>query len=395
MSNRIVRAVILAAGEGQRLRPFTALKPKVMIPIANKPILQYVIEALAQNGVGDILIVVGYREGQVLDYFGSGERFGVKIGYVEQPQQVGTAHALKQVKGVIAGDFLVLSGDNIIEPDTIAQLLSVKPTAILIKRQENVSKYGVVTVRKGRVMEIVEKPEEAPSNLVNTGIYAFAPDIFPFLEREADLTSALGQMIGSGYSITAYETNYEWLDVVYPWDILKLNGSALKKVSPSVAGSVESGVTIKGLVSVGEGTQIRANSYIVGPVIIGDNCQIGPSAYILPATSIGENSVISPFSQIQNSVIGSDVEVAPGCVIQDSIIDRGSLLRGHFTAWSGEAVVEVDGEYHKLKVGAMVGEHCQIEENVNVRPGVIIGNHCRVKGLKVIGENIPDGSLVV
>jgi glucose-1-phosphate thymidylyltransferase len=395
MANRIERAVILAAGEGQRLRPFTASKPKVMIPIANKPILQYVIEALAQNGVGDILIVVGYRKEQVLDYFGAGERFGVKIKYVEQPQQVGTAHALKQVKGSIGGDFLVLSGDNIIEPDTIARFISAEPTAILIKRQENVSKYGVVMVREGRVKEIVEKPEEASSNLVNTGIYAFSPDIFPFLEQETDLTSALGQMTGSGYSITAYESDYEWLDVVYPWDILKLNDSALKKVSPSVAGSLESGVTIKGLVSVGEGTVIRANSYIVGPVVIGSNCQIGPSAHILPATSIGENSVISPFSQIQNSVIGGGVEVGPGCVIQDSVIDRGSLLRGHFTAWSGEAVVEVDGEYHKLRMGAMVGEHCHLEENVIVRPGIIVGNQCRVKGLRAIEENIPDGSLAV
>ncbi|MFC1967892.1 bifunctional sugar-1-phosphate nucleotidylyltransferase/acetyltransferase [Chloroflexota bacterium] len=395
MTYRIEQAVILAAGEGQRLRPFTALKPKVMIHIAGKPILQYVIEALAQNGVDDILIIVGYRKEHVLDYFGSGERFGVKIEYIEQPQQLGTAHALKHARGMVRGNFLVLSGDNIIEPDIIPQLMPLKPTVVLTKRQENVSKYGVITVRDGRVEEIVEKPKETPSNLVNTGIYVMAPEIFPFVEREVDLTSALSRMISEGHPLVALETSCDWLDVVYPWDILKLNDSALSKISPGLVGTRESGVTIKGPVSVGRGTVIRANSYIVGPAIIGENCEIGPSVYISPATSIGDNTIVSPFSQIQGSVIASDVEIGSGCVIQDSIIDRGCVIKGNLMAHSDEAVVEVEYEYHKVRMGVMVGEHCQIEDNVIIRPGVMIGNLCRIRGLKVIGENIPDGSLVM
>ena len=135
---RIEQAVVLAAGEGQRLRPFTASKPKVMIHIANKPILRYVIEAAAKNGIRKISVVVGYRKDQVMDYFGAGDRFDVEIEYVEQRVQLGAAHALKQVEGVARGRFLVLSGDNIIEPSTISKIMDAEPNTVLVKEQEHV-----------------------------------------------------------------------------------------------------------------------------------------------------------------------------------------------------------------------------------------------------------------
>jgi glucose-1-phosphate thymidylyltransferase len=127
------QAVILAAGEGQRLRPFTANKPKVMLTIADKPILQYVIEALAQNGIRSIILVVGYHREQIFDYMDSGERFGVEITYVTQEKQLGTAHALAQTRSVVDKEFIVLSGDNLIEADTISTIFDVEPDSILVK----------------------------------------------------------------------------------------------------------------------------------------------------------------------------------------------------------------------------------------------------------------------
>lgn len=392
---RIEQAVILAAGEGQRLRPLTVLKPKVMIPIANKPILQYVVEALAVNGVRHIVMVVGYRKEQVQDYFGSGEKLGVEIDYIVQKQQLGTAHALMHAKDAIADRFLVLPGDNIIKSDTIAPLVEAKPSIILVKKQENVSKYGVVTARKGTVEEIVEKPQEATSNLVNTGIYSLDRGMFEFVEEEVELPTVLNSMIARGYEIAAQETDGIWLDAVYPWDILRLNDIALGAVSLSTAGTVEKGVTMKGAVSIGKGTVIRAGSYLVGPLIIGENAEIGPHACIFPATSIGDQVTISPFSQIRNSAIGNGVHIGPGSILEDSIVDRGSVLGGHFTAFSAGAVIEVEGEYHNVHTGTVVGEHCAIEENVTARPGVILGNHSRVSALKLLSGKIPDGSLVV
>lgn len=392
---RMEQAVILAAGEGQRLRPFTALKPKVMIPIANKPILQYVVEALAQNGIRRLVMVVGYRKEQVQDYFGSGEHFGVEIQYINQPQQLGTAHALKQVKDVTEDKFLVLSGDNIIDPDTIAQFVEANPISMLIKEQRDASKYGVVTLKDGTVWEIVEKPKEVRSNLVNTGIYAFTRQIFEFVEEEVDLTSALQIMIAQSYLILAQETYGTWLDVVYPWDILNLNSRALSGISANIGGTVEGGVTLKDPIIIGEGTTIRSNSYIVGPVIIGENCEIGPNVCIFPSTSIGDNTIILPFSQLKNSVIGGNAFIGPSCSIQDSIIERNSVLDGYFIARSSQTRVEVNGEYHRVKIGAMVGEYCHIEDNVIIQPGIIIGNYCQIGALKVVGQNLSDRSLVV
>ncbi len=389
------QAVILAAGEGQRLRPFTVTKPKVMLSVADKPILQYVIESLAQNGVRNIVLVVGYRREQVFDYIGSAEQFGVDVVYITQEKQLGTAHALVQAKAVIKNDFLVLPGDNLIEADTIARFVTIKPNSVLVKRVDNPVRYGVVTIDKGKAKAITEKPKEATSNIVNTGIYAFTTEIFNFIEAELDIPDVINKMLAQGYPISAQETDGTWLDVVYPWDILSLNDAILHQAQANLGGTIEAGVSVKGLVSVGEGTVVRSGSYIVGPVVIGGNCDIGPNVCILPATSIGDNVVISSFSEIKNSVVGDDVSIGPGCIIQDSVIDKGCVINGHFTAASSQADVEVNGEHHLVNIGAMLGEGCRLGNSIVAQPGVIVGNHSQVQALKLIRGRLPDRSLVV
>lgn len=388
------QAVILAAGEGQRLRPSTATKPKVMLTIADKPILQYVIEALAQNGIRNIVLVVGYWREQIFDYMGKGDRFGVEITYVIQERQVGTAQALAQAQNVVENEFLVLSGDNLISADTIAHFSTQQPDAILVKRVDNPVRYGVVTIDSGIVKHIAEKPTEATSNIINTGIYAFTSKIFNSIERELDIPDVLNKVLFQGHPITALETESTWLDVVYPWDILRLNNNILYQITASTSGTIESGVTLKGTVSVGKDTVIRSNSYIEGPVVIGAGCDIGPNVCLTAATSIGNNVVISPFTQVKNSVIGSDTSIGPGSIIQDSVIDRGCVIDGHFTAFSHQAEVKVDSEYHLVKIGAMLGERCRLRSGVVAQPGAIIGNYCQIQELKLIGGRLPDRSLV-
>ena len=388
------QAVILAAGEGQRLRPFTVNRPKVMLSIADKPILQYVVEALAHNGIRDIVLVVGYRREQVFDYMGSGEQFGVNLTYVTQEKQLGTAHALTRAKEVVGSEFLVLPGDNLIEADTIAQFVTMKPEAVLVKKVDNPARYGVVTLDRDVVKEVIEKPEEARSNIVSTGIYAFTTEIFNFIEPELDLPDVLNKMIAQGYTIKARETGGTWLDAIYPWDILNLNDAILRQVQASSGGTIEAGVSLKGQVSVGKDTVIRSNSYIAGPVVIGDSCEIGPNVCIFPATSIGNNVVISPFTAIKNSVIGDDVNIGPGCTIQDSVIDKGCIIKGHFTACSGQNEVRVNHERHLVSVGAMLGEGCSLGCGVVAQPGVIVGNYSQVQPLKLISGRLPDRSLV-
>ncbi len=391
------QAVVLAAGEGERLRPFTASKPKVMIKVANKPILQYVVEALERNGIRRIIFVVGYKKEKIMDYFEDGKALGVEIEYVFQKHLLGTGDALKQAENKTDERFLVLSGDNVIEEDTISdfELLDVSENenAILIKAHKDVSKYGVVIVKNGLVKDIIEKPSEEISNLVNTGIYAFEKEIFEFLEGE--LTSGLLSMIHQGKPVKACETHGVWLDAVYPWDILSLNDIVLRENPAKVEGKIEHGVTIDGRVSIGKNSVIRANSYVKGPVIIGENCEIGPNACIFPSTSIGNDVTISAFTEIKNSVLTDMVKIGSFSSIHDSIFDMGSYAEGGFIARSEEADIEIGGEYHRVKVGSMVGESCEIGSNVIAYPGTILGNRCKIKSMKELSGKIPDGSWVV
>ena len=388
------KAVILAAGEGQRLRPFTVTKPKAMLSIAGKPILQYAVEALAQNGIRDIVIVVGYHREQVFDYFGTGEQFGIDISYVTQEKQLGTAHALAQVKKTVKGEFLLLPGDNLIDGDTIARFVTAKPNAVLVKTVENPSRYGVVLTDDGLVKSIVEKPKEAESNSINTGIYAFTSDVFDFIEDRLDIPDVLNAMLEQGQPLRVQETEGTWLDVVYPWDIVKLNNAVLRRVTARLGGTIESGAFIKGPVTVGKDTIIRSGSYILGPVVIGENCDIGPNVCILPSTSIGNNVVVSPFSVLENSVIGDDVNIGPASVIQDSVIDQGCVIKGHFNACSGEAELKIGDECHTVNVGAMLGMDCRLGNSVVAQPGVIVGNYCQIQAMKLISGKLPDRSYV-
>jgi len=388
------QAIVLAAGEGQRLRPFTVTRPKAMLSIADKPILQFVVESLAQNGIRNIIFVVGYRKEQVYDYMGSGEQFGVEITYVTQETQLGTAHALSQVKDMAEDEFLVLPGDNQIEAHTIADFVQIKPEAVLVKRVSDPVRYGVVNIGDGEVKDIVEKPNEPVSNVVNTGIYAFTRDIFKFTESVLDIPDALNNMITEGYTINALETGGTWLDVVYPWDIISLNDAVLRNIEVSLGGTIESGATLKGKVMVGEGTVVRSGSCIYGPVVIGSGCDIGPNVCIMPATSIGDNVVISPFTEIKNSIIGNDVAIGAGGIISDSVIDKGCVLKGRFTAVGGQSEVRINGESPSINVGVMMGEDCNVESNVTAQPGVIIGNYCQIQMLKMISGRLPDKSLV-
>jgi UDP-N-acetylglucosamine diphosphorylase/glucosamine-1-phosphate N-acetyltransferase len=391
---RVEQAIILAGGEGQRLKPFTRLRPKVMLSIANKPILRYIVDALAQAGLRRIVLVVGYRREEIQDYFGSGKKFGVDISYVVQNTQVGTADALKQSKNMAEDRFLVLPGDNIVDVDTVLLMAGASCNAIAVKYQENVSQYGTVIVKKGNVYKIIEKPDEAISYLVNTGIYTMDHKIFSYIEQETDLPQVIQTMVDNGIIFEAMETKATWLDAVYPIDVLWLNEYMLAAVSSSTSGTIEEGVTVKGNVQIGNNTIIKSGSYFVGPIVVGDNCEIGPSVCISPSTSIGNNVSISPFCQIKNCVIGNEVVIGSNCNIRDSIIAPGCVLGNGITIRS-EEITSIEGQVTRTaKLGALIGDFCELEDNITIYAGISIGSKARIKSMKVIYQDIPEGSLV-
>jgi UDP-N-acetylglucosamine diphosphorylase/glucosamine-1-phosphate N-acetyltransferase len=390
----IKQAVILAAGEGQRLRPFTVNKPKVMLSVADKPVLGHVIEALVKNGIRDIAIVVGYQKEHLLDHFGSGESYSADITYIEQASQLGTAHALARAKRVVTGDFLLLSGDTLIEAATIADFCDAAPTSLLVKHVANPERYGTVRTHGKLVAEITEKPEQAPTNTISTGIYAFNRDVFDYIGPELDIPDVINRMIADGVQMQAQETHGAWLDIVYPWDILSLNEHVLRQKPATVSGVIEAGVTLIGAVTVGQGSVIRAGCYLAGPLIIGAHCEIGPHASLRGAVSLGDNVTIGAFTELSNCVVGNDVSVGALSVVQDSVIDAGCIIQPRFTAASAESVIGVNGEEHKINIGAIIGEGCRVEPAVMAMPGTMLGNYSRVSAARTIQGILPDGSLV-
>lgn len=398
-------AVVLAAGEGSHLKPFTITRPKVMIPVGNKPILEYVITALRESGIIDIIMVVGYKREKIMDYFGDGHAWGVNITYVEQSPQLGTAHALRQAADHITDHFLLVNGDTVVNASDIKQIMNAEicDAAMLTIHASPAKKYGVVETNNGLVKNILEKPKyEDNGNIVNAGVYRFSTKIFDFLrsleisERgEYEITDAIKKMISNEYTVRSIDSKAMWMDALYPWDLLKLNSATLKHQTLEISGIIEKGALISGHVGIGKNTVIRSGTYILGPVCIGDNCDIGPNSVILPDTSIGSNCTIEPFTRISNSILMNNVKVASLSHISGSIIGEGTTLGSGFIVEEGDAMVEVDGMLKEASIGAIVGDNTDIAGRVLSRPGNIIGIRCKVGSGIVVRSNISDHTVVV
>ena len=395
-----IKAVVLAAGEGKRLRPFTETMPKVMLPVANKPLLEYVIDATRKSGIDEIIVIVGYKKEVIMEYFKDYK--DVKITYVMQDRQLGTAHALLQAKKHIKDQFIVLAGDNIIDPESIAKLMKDQSEySLLIKEHPHPSKYGVVFVENRNIRRIVEKPKEDVGKYISTGIYKLPRSVFADIERcHAEgvhaLSSVIQVLVDKGKHINTLLAK-SWMDVVYPWDLITVNETMIKATSQYTNGVIEKGVTLKGPVSVGKDTKIYSGCYIVGPVVIGDSCEIGPNACIFPSTSIGNNTMVHPFSEIRSSVIMDDVHIATNSHISHSVIGKGCIIGDNFSTIIGKALIEIDEEVKRLEkpIGALIGEDCIIESHVVVDAGKMIGRKCRISPMKHIIKNIPSESKVM
>jgi UDP-N-acetylglucosamine diphosphorylase/glucosamine-1-phosphate N-acetyltransferase len=397
-----VKAVILAAGEGTRLRPLTVSRPKVMLRVGDKPIMQYAIDALREVGVRDIVVVVGYQKERIQTHFADGKDFGVNLEYVVQRKQLGTGHALLCAKDHLDGDFLAVPGDNILDGAMVAQLLDHRSdVTMLCTESAQPRKYGVVELDGERVTSIIEKPPRRISNLISTGIYYFSHRFLDLLEREVgagrfELTHALQAAMAEGYAIRGELTTGLWLDVVFPWDLLSLNARVLAGGPSRQAGTLESGVTVQGPVSIGEGSVLRSGTYIKGPVSIGRGCDIGPNVVIYPTTSIGHNVTLSPFTEVRNSVIMDNVSIGGHSYVSHSIIDEGTTIQSHFVTCAEPKLLLIENELIQIdKIGSIVGESCEIGHRVVVDAGRTIGAYCRIDAGNRIIKDIPDSARVV
>jgi len=383
-----MKAVILAAGEGIRMRPLTYTRPKVMLPLANKPILEHLLAEVRKAGITEFIFVVGYHDEQVRDYFGDGEKWKVNIGYCTQRKQLGTADAVKIVEGLVDSNFLLMNGDNIVMSHDIRKIMETKYPTLGIIEVEDTGDLGVVELNEGRVVHIYEKAEKPPSYMANAGVYLFTPEIFGAISRsqkslrgEYEITDSLQLMIDEGHHIYYQEISY-WLNLSYPWDLLPANEYLLKSIESRSLGEIEDNVVMKGKVTIGKNTIVRSGSYVVGPVVIGQNCDIGPNCYIRPYTSIGDGCHIGSAVEIKNSIIMKDSKIPHHNYVGDSIIGEGCNL-GAGTKIANlrldkKDIVVAGIDTKRRKLGAIIGDRVETGINACINVGTIIGNNTHI-----------------
>jgi UDP-N-acetylglucosamine diphosphorylase/glucosamine-1-phosphate N-acetyltransferase len=379
-----LKAVILAAGEGSRMRPLTYTRPKVMLPIANRPILEHLlIEAIAA-GIKEFIFVVGYHDEAVLGYFGDGGKWHVQIDYVKQRKQLGTADAVRMVSELVTGSFLLMNGDMSIGRGDIKAMAARKETTMASIEVGDTRDLGAVEVNKGFVVHIYEKAENPPTRLANAGLYLLIPDIFDAISRteksprgEYELTDSLTLLMEAGHKIACH-TIGQWLDISYPWDLLTANETLMADLKAENSGEVEENVVMKGAVALGKNTVVRSGSYIIGPVIIGENCDIGPNCYIRPFTAIGDGCHIGNAVEVKNCIVMKGTKLPHHNYAGDSVIGEGCNF-GAGTKIANlrldKKVVQVeDIDTGRRKLGAIIGDGVETGINASINVGSLIGD---------------------
>jgi len=333
-----MKGILLHGGHGTRLRPLTHTGPKQLLPIANKPMSEYCIESMKNAGVKEIAIIIGGIGSQkVKEYYGNGDKFGVKITYVLQDFPRGIAHAISLCEDFISNEkFLVFLGDNIIQKSInefgIEFQKSNAAATILLCEVDNPSRFGIADVIDGEIKKIIEKPKKPPTNLAVTGIYFLTPIIFDIIKRlkpswrnELEITDALDMLLNEKFLITYKMITDYWKDTGTPEDIINANKSILENLTPYFKGKKDSTVLIEGNVSVGNETYIGNGVKIKGPVIIGNNCKISGDTILGPNTSIGNECIISG-GIIKDSIIMNNCEIGKNVNLRNSIISSNSTI---------------------------------------------------------------------
>ncbi len=389
-----MKAVILAAGQGTRMGPLTRNRPKVMLPVANMPLLSHVILSARDAGIREFVLVVGFGQEIIKRYFGDGSSLDVSIEYAHQKEQLGTADAVRSAKGFVKDRFLMLNGDIIVSPLHIRNMVKQSRDVVMTARcVDNPSEFGVLEVEDNRVLRIIEKPEKPSTNLANAGIYVFPLAIFDAINKtklsarkEYEITESLQLLIDEGMDVGFLTISGNWLDIGRPWDLLDANEHFLSGQKPEIKGEIEPLATLKGNVSVAEGTIVRNGAYIVGPVIIGRNCDIGPNCYIRPATSIGDDVRIGNAVEIKNSIIMNGTHIGHLSYVGDSIIGE----RCNFGAGTKVANLRHDGRTIRVRLKG------KLTDSGRRKLGTIMGDdvHTGINSMINVGAVVESGAMI-
>ncbi len=378
-----MQTVVLAAGEGTRMRPLTATRPKPMLPVAGRPLLAHVLDAAVAAGASRLVVVVGYRADAVRERFGD-EHAGVPVEYAVQADQVGTASAVRAARPHLEdAPFAVLAGDNLYDEPSLSALFGSGP-AVGAFEVEDPRPYGVFELDGDRVTRVVEKPDDPPSSLVNASAYVFAAaaldwlDVEPSARGEYELTDVLARQLEAA-DVRAV-TLQRWLDVGRPWELLAANEWKLGGLDRDVAGDVADGAELVGDVVVEEGATVRAGAVVEGPALVGTGAVVGPNAYVRGATAVGPGATVGHAVEVKNSLLMAGATAGHLTYVGDSVVGRDvNLGAGTVVAnlRHDDAPVEltVKGERvstGRRKFGVVLGDGAKTGIDTSLNAGVTL-----------------------
>jgi glucose-1-phosphate thymidylyltransferase len=334
-----MKGIILGGGRGTRLRPLTHTGPKQLIPVANRPVIEYAVEDLRDAGVTDIAVVLGNKgREEIQDHLGDGSGLGVDITYVVQGNPLGIAHAVGCCREFVGeDDCVVYLGDNVLKQgiETLVESFEAGEhvAGIALQHVEDPGRFGVADVDEvGRVRALVEKPENPPSDLALVGVYVFSTDVFdaidaiePSWRDELEITDAIQWLLENRGTIDSHVVEGWWKDTGKPEDILDANRLLLEDVDPGMAGTVEDGAEVSGRVDLHQGAWIEAGAVVRGPASIASGTVIEAGTYVGPYTSIGPDSRLVG-AHIENSVVVGESTIATGERFVDSLLGRGATV---------------------------------------------------------------------
>ena len=380
-----MQTVVLAAGEGTRMRPLTADRPKPLLPVADRPLVAHVLDAAAAAGASRFVIVVGYGADAVRRAIGR-EYAGVPVEYAVQERQRGTADAVATARPLLDdAPFAVVNGDALFPGDALGPLFDSELTpAVAACLVDDPTNYGVLDLRDAHVSGVVEKPADPPSEVVNAGAYAFPAQALDWLDvpeserGERELTDVLARCCGE-FAVTPVRVE-RWLDVGRPWELLEANEWVVGDCGHDVRGAVRANVSVRGPVVIEEGATVESGTVIEGPALVRTGATVGPNARVRPATVIGPDATVGTAVEVKNSVLMDGATIPHHAYVGDSILGPSV----NFGAGTKVANLRHDGEDVKLtvcgervstgrrKFGVVAGPRAKTGINASLNAGVTL-----------------------